>query len=124
MDNIKTCNICIKSKDISNFQKYKVKDGTIKWINNCKDCKSLDRKMLRSKLRKQNPTCNHCNKNLTQDNWYKSHQKNSVYTCQECHKNLESQSFDNHKNGKLKKYNITYQDYMNLYKNQNGKCKI
>lgn len=118
------CTICNEIKTLKKFKKYTTTSGIIRYVKNCIDCASLDKKLERSRLRKLDPKCNHCSCDLTDNNWYKSHQKNSVYTCSTCHKNLDSQSFTNHKNGKLKKYGITFLEYQEMFNKQNGTCAI
>lgn len=121
---LRECSICKETKSIKRFKKYTIASGLVCYVKNCIECASLGKKLERSRLRKIDPKCNYCNCDLTDNNWYKSHRKNSVYSCSTCHKNLDSQSFINHKNGKLKKYGITYSEYEKLFKEQSGVCAI
>jgi len=121
---IAECTICKESKSIKKFKKYITVNKEIRYVKNCIDCASLDKKLERSRIRKIDPKCNHCSCDLNSNNWYKSHQKYCTYSCIDCHKNLDSQSFTNHKNGKLKRYGINYLQYKELSDKQNGVCAI
>jgi hypothetical protein len=119
-DGEKKCTKCNEFKDVSNFHKWSKGQDGLKLF--CKPCvreydlkeddskRKLPRKYLENKMH-----CRECNKYLTKDNF--TIRKYTNARCDEC------QIIYQHKRT-VKKHGITYEQYLDMYAEQDGKCKI
>lgn len=119
-DNEKRCTKCGEFKNIQNFHKWSKGQDGLKL--QCKACvKGYDliqndstRKMPR-KYSDGKMHCRECNKYFTDDNF--TLRKNTNTRCDAC------QIVHQHKKT-VKKHGISYDDYLKMYNDQDGKCKI
>ncbi len=116
----KQCTKCLVYKETSNFHKYsKAQDSLKPW---CKPCvreydlaeddpkRKMPRKYFDSKMH-----CRECNKYLNADSF--TLRKSTNARCDEC------TIIHQHKKT-VKKHGITYEQYLAMYEEQDGRCKI
>lgn len=85
--------------------------------------------MKLSRIDQTDACCNICGSGLSEHNWNPSHKKASDYRCKTCFntylKEYRSRNPDIFYKSFLKrKYGITYEEYLIMFNEQNGKCFI
>lgn len=123
---MRTCTICKLQKPTTRFKKYTTKTGELRFVKNCHDCASLERKLARKAEKQANPKCIHCKVDLSTDvNWNKSMKKECCYVCKGCHKSYASQLPEKNRDSKLRKaFGIDLEEFNNMLEAQNGLCAI
>ena len=117
----KQCLKCNKIKPISEYYRDKTKKDGYK--NHCKACDKLYQSTKRKKYMASTigtKICGLCGveKQVSEFNKYKSLSDGRSWWCKDCaHKNWKKKMYKS-------KYGISYDDYLNIYKRQNGKCAI
>lgn len=116
----KQCTRCLGYKNISEFHKYsKAQDGLKPWCKICvKDYdlsendskRKMPRKYIDGKMH-----CRDCKKYFFSESF--TLRKNNTTRCNEC------TIIHQHKKT-VKKHGITYEQYLEMYRQQDGKCKI
>lgn len=82
--------------------------------------------MTRSRLRNQ---CSRCDEPLTNENWFPSYKKKRYLICRTC-ENARQRAYNKAnpkqiwKRNKMKRYSISYEDYLTLLALQEGGCAI
>lgn len=114
---MKRCLICDELKPLSEFHHSKNKpDG---YRNDCKECRKIGRKVDICSLKMRCYTCNVL-KDKNEDNFHVSKKSKFGFRrlCKECHK--VSQRTIHLSN----RYNLTIDEYNNMFDKQDGKCLI
>lgn len=119
-DGEKLCTKCREYKDVSNFHKWSKGQDGLKL--NCKSCvreydlkeddpkRKFARKYVESKI-----NCRECGEYFEQEKF--TLRKNNITRCNNC------TIIHQHKKT-VKRHGITYERYLEMYNEQNGKCKI